>query len=276
MIQRILILTGYFTKSLFFSLTGLLLLVLSLVYWAVFFPPGQGTPDVENYVIVVGAWGVAATFLISLAVSSRAGRLENYPVLVRLPSRIEYLVAVLFSAVILGLLMQLLVAGLALIRGPELTGPRLLSIPPLWLSLNLLAAVLAIHASDLVTAGWSRVILFGLLAIALVLNSAAASPNSWFSDRFLALADVFNRINLVWFSDLAYDVASWTANTPLAGLAQAAGIVFWPFKAMSEAVFAGQFSPSQALAPAVVLLYGAILFLIASTLFASKDLEFVE
>lgn len=276
MIQRILILTGYFTKSLFFSLTGLLLLVLSLVYWAVFFPPGQGTPDVENYVIVVGAWGVAATFLISLAVSSRAGRLENYPVLVRLPSRIEYLVAVLFSAVILGLLMQLLVAGLALIRGPELTGTRLLSIPPLWLSLNLLAAVLAIHASDLVTAGWSRVILFGLLAIALVLNSAAASPNSWFSDRFLALADVFNRINLVWFSDLAYDVASWTANTPLAGLAQAAGIVFWPFKAMSEAVFAGQFSPSQALAPAVVLLYGAILFLIASTLFASKDLEFVE
>ncbi len=276
MIQRILILTGYFTKSLFFSLTGLLLLVLSLVYWAVFFPPGQGTPDVENYIIVVGAWGVAATFLIALSVSSRAGRLENYPVLVRLPSRIEYLVAVLFSALILGFIMQALVAGLALIRGPELASARILSIPPLWLSLNLLAAVLAVHASDLVAAGWSRVILFGLIAIALVLNSAAANPNTWFSERFLALADIFDRINLMWFSDLAYDVAAWTANTPLAGLTQGAGIVFWPFRAMSEAVFAGQFTPSQALAPAVVLLYGAILFLIASTLFAGKDLEFVE
>ena len=42
------------------------------------------------------------------------------------------------------------------------------------------------------------------------------------------------------------------------------------------AVFAGGFTPSQALAPAILLLYGAILFLIAATLFSGKDLEFVE
>ena len=55
-----------------------------------------------------------------------------------------------------------------------------------------------------------------------------------------------------------------------------AGVVFWPFDAMTSAVFAGGFTPSQALAPAVLMLYGSILFLIAATLFAGKDLEFVE
>jgi|SRR5690606_33796465 hypothetical protein len=276
MIQRILILTGYFTKTLFFSLTGLILLILSLIYWAIFFPPGQGTPDVENYIILVGAWGAAATFLLTLAVSSRASRLENYPLIVRLPSRIEYLIAVLLSALFVGLIMQGLVAGLALIRGPDLTSARLLSIPPLWLSVNLLAAVLAAHASDLVTTGWSRVIIFGLLAIALVLNSAASSPESWFSARFTSLAELFDRFDLLWFSDLAYSAASWTANSSVTGLARISGVLFWPFRAMADAVFSGDFMPSQALAPAVLILYGSILFLIAAILFAGKDLDFQE
>lgn len=276
MIQRILILTGYFSKSIFFSLTGLILLILSLIYWAIFFPPGQGTPDVENYIILVGALGAAATFLVTLAVSARASRLENYPMLVRLPSRVEYLVAVLLSSLLLGLVMQLLVAGLALIRGPDMNATHILAIPPLWLSVNLLSAILAVHASDLVTAGWSRVIIFGLLAIALVLNSAASSPEYWFSDQFNNLAELFGRMNLMWFSDLAVSAASWTVGSPLAPLARIAGILFWPFKAMTEAVFVGGFSSSQALAPAVLLLYSAILFLVAATLFAGKDLEFLE
>ena len=276
MIQRILILTGYFTKTLFFSLTGLILLILSLIYWATFFPPGQGTPDVENYIILVGAWGAATTFLLTLAVSARASRLENYPLIVRLPSRIEYLIAVLLSALLVGLFMQGLVAGLALIRGPELTSAHLLSIPPLWLSVNLLAAVLAAHASDLVTTGWSRVIVFGLLAIALVLNSAASSPESWFSARFTSLAELFDRFDLLWFSDLAYSAATWTANASEMSLARISGVLFWPFRAMADAVFSGEFMPSQALAPAVLILYGSILFLIAAILFAGKDLDFQE
>ncbi len=276
MIQRILILTGYFTKAVFFSLTGLMLLILSLIYWAIFFPPGQGTPDVENYIILVGALGAATTFIATLTVSSKASRMENYPMLVRLPSRVEYLVAVLFSALLLGTFLQLLVAGLALIRGPEFSSARVLTIPPLWGSINLLAAVLAVHATDLVTAGWSRVILFGTLAVALILNSAAGSPDIWFSDRLNDLANLFSRINLLWFSDLAGSAAAWAYESPLTRLANVAGIVFWPFRAMTDAVFAGGFTPSQALAPAVLLLYGAILFLVAATLFASKDLDFLE
>jgi len=152
----------------------------------------------------------------------------------------------------------------------------LLMIPPIWLSIDLLAVILAMHATDLVTAGWSRVILFGLLALALVLNSASSSPESWFPERLDDLAELFSRVNLMWFSDLAYSASSWAYDSPLSGLTRFAGILFWPFRAMTDAVLAGGFTPSQALAPAVVMLYGAILFLIAATLFAGKDLEFLE
>ncbi|HRO25511.1 MAG TPA: hypothetical protein PLR07_14585 [Promineifilum sp.] len=277
MIQRILILAGYFSKSVFFSLTGLLLLILSIIYWAIFFPPGQGTPDIENYIILIGAQGAAATFLVSLAVCSKAARTENYPTLVRLPSRVEYLVAVLLSSLFLGLLLQLLVAGLALIRGPEVVITRVLSIPPMWISVNLLAAILALHATDLVTVGWSRVILFGLLAIALVLNNASSSSSgSWFSDQLNVVSGFLGRINLMWFADAAADAAEWAYDSPLSTIASAVGMIFWPFRPMVDAVFTGDFTPSQSLAPAILMLYGAILFLIAATLFAGKDLDFLE
>lgn len=276
MMQRIGILTAYFAKSLFFSLTGLILLILSLIYWAVLFPPGQGTPDVENYVILVGALGAAATFMAALSISARAGRMENYPLLVRLPSRVEYLAAVFLSSLIIGLVLQVLVAGLALIRGPELTKAHLLAIPPLWLSVNILAGILALHASDLVTAGWSRVIIFGLLAVLLLLNGVAASPDSWLAERMISLSDVFYRLNFTGLADLASEAAGWSGGGMLVSLSRVSSLVFWPFRAMSDAVFAGGFTTSQALAPVVLMLYSAILFLTAALFFAGKDLEFIE
>ena len=275
MMQRVWILTVYFTKSLFFSLTGLILLILSLVYWVIFFPPGQGTPDVENYTILIAAFGAAATFVAALSLSGRAGRLENYPLLVRLPSRVEYLVAVLFSALVLGVGLQLLVAALALIRGPDLSGHALM-IPPLWLSINILAAVLAMHASDRVTAGWSRVVVFGLLAVLLLLKGVTASPDSWLANRLFDASGVLLDFNFLRLSDLAADLGIWISGETMGALSRAAGVVFWPFQAMSDAVFAGGFNAAQALGPAVLLLYGSILFLIAATLFAGKDLDFTE
>ena len=275
MMQRVWILTVYFTKSLFFSLTGLILLILSLVYWVLFFPPGQGTPDVENYIILIAAFGAAATFLAALSLSGRAGRLENYPLLVRLPSRVEYLVAVLFSALLLGIGLQLLVAALALIRGPDLGGHALM-IPPLWLSINILAAVLAMHASDLVTSGWSRVIVFGALAVLLLLQGMTASPDSWLVNRLYDASGVLMDFDFMTLSDFAANLGTWIAGETMGTLSRAAGVVFWPFRAMSDAVFAGGFTPAQALGPAVLLLYGSILFLLAATFFAGKDLDFTE
>jgi hypothetical protein len=275
MMQRVWSLTAYFTKSLFFSLTGLILVILTLVYWVIFFPPGQGTPDVENYVILIGAFGAAATFVAALSLSGRAGRLENYPLIVRLPSRIEYLAAVILSALVLGVGLQLLVAGLALIRGPAMAGHWLM-LPPLWLSINILAAVLALHASDLVTAGWSRVIVFGLLAVLLILKGMSSSPDAWLVERLYDLSGALLDFNLMALGNAVDMLSIWISGPTLGALSQGASVIFWPFQAMSDAVFAGGFTPSQALAPAVLLLYGSILFLIAATLFAGKDLDFTE
>lgn len=276
MIRRVLILTAYFSKTLFFSLTGLGLLIGSLVYWALLFPPGQHTPDIENYIILIGALGAAVTFIAALSIGGRANRLENYPVLVRLPSRVEYLTAVLLSALLIGFALQGLVALLALIRGPALTAQRILWILPLWLSLSILAGVLALHASDLVVAGWSRVIVFGILALLLILNSASSSSESWLSERFYDLSTVFTRINIMWFADVFASVGDWLAGTSLGRFASIPAAVFWPLRTMLAGVLAGGFTAGQALAPAVLLLYGAILFLIAAVLFSGKDLEFVE
>lgn len=276
MIQRITILSVYFVKSVIFSLAGLLLVIFSLIYWAVFFPPGQGTPDVENYIILLGVLGAVVTFMAALSTASKAGRLENYPFMVRLPSRIEYLIAVLLGAISIGLLLQLLVAGLALIRGPNLTTANWLTLPPLWLSLNILAALLAIHATDMVATGWSRVIIFGTLAVLLLLNSSATSSDSWLAARLNDLSLVWTRLNLMWFADITTSVSRWLESSSLDRLGQVASQFFWPFRAMVTGVMNGGFNTSQALAPAVVILYGTILFLIAALLFSSKDLDFFE
>lgn len=276
MIQRIAVLTVYFLRTFFFSLIGLLFLLAALVYWAVFFPPGQGTPDFENYVLLIGAFGAAATFIAALTIATRANRLENYPFVTRLQSRVEYLVSVLLAALVAGGLLQALVAGLALIRGPELTAAGLLSLGPIWLGINILAAVLALHATDLVASGWSRVIIFGLLAILLILNSMGQSPDSWLADRLNDVGAAFATVNLAFFADLLDSLASSLRGDSLSVISSAAGTVFWPFRSIGDAVFSGALTPAQALAPAVLLLYGTILFLIAANLFATKDLEFSE
>ncbi len=226
--------------------------------------------------MLIGVFGAAATFLATVTIATRANRLENYPFVTRLQSRVEYLVAVLLAALVAGGLLQLLVGGLALIRGPELTTAGLLSLGPIWFGINILAGVLALHATDLVASGWSRVIIFGLLALLLILNSMGQSSESWFADRLNDVGTVFANMNLVFFADLLDSAAGSLRGESLGMLSSAAGTVFWPFRSITDAVFSGSLSPAQALAPAVLLLYGTILFLIAANLFATKDLEFCE
>ena len=276
MIRRLLVLTGYFLRNIFFSLAGSIYIILALAYWAIFFPPGQGTPDIENYFLIIAAFGAALTFLATLTIASRAYRAENYPLIVRLPSRAEYITAVFSSALIFAFLLQLLVAVLASIRGPQMSFAKMLELPPLWISINLLAAMLALHASDMVASGWSRVLIFGVLAILLIgqnlverltagLASLASSLSSvFYAQQWVTVANSFGQ-----FSAWLYGVGSETVGKLL-------GIIFWPFNAITNAVLAGYFTPTQALAPAVLILYATILFLIASDLFATKDLDMSE
>ncbi len=274
--RRIWVLTNFLLRRLFFSLSGVIYVILALVYWAILFPPQQGTPDFDNYFLIIGAFGAAMTFLVTLTLAARANEAANYPLVVRLPSRVEFLTAVLISALIGAGLLQLLVAGLALFRGPTTLWPQILEVPPVWISTNILAAVLALHASDFVTAGWSRVYIFGLLAIFLFGQGSGSALATWLGARLNAVSATLVQQGWYEIANTINRAVSWLTASDGGGLKSALGFLFWPFRAINEAVLNGFFDSNQALAPAVMLLYAAILFMLAADLFANKDLDFIE
>lgn len=275
MIQRIATLCRYLTGSLLYSLSGALYLIGSLVYYWLAFQ--QPSPESAYFVLVVGLFGATVTFLLTLSVAARANRAVNFPLLVRLPSRIEYLTAVFLTAFSLGLALQLLVASLALLHnGPTLSLTRVLEIPPVWIALNILAATLALHASELVTAGWSRVYLYGTLALLLFLQGNHSQVLRWLADRFLAVGNWLNQQGAAAASTPVRNLAGWLTRDGSNWLAQALDYLFWPLQAIAQAVTSGQFSRAQALAPAVLLLYATIIFMLAADLFANKDLHLHE
>ena len=274
--QRIFTLTRYFLRSFFLSLTGLLYLILALVYWNLFFNPSQGTPEIENYILIVGVFGAAVSFLVALSIASRANQAVNLPLVTRLPSRIEYLTAVLLSTVLAATLLQFLVASLAMFRGPGLVWGRFLEIPPLWLATNIFVVILALHATDFVAVGWSRVTLFGILGILLIGKSADSTISSWLVTRLNGWSMTANSQGWQVLAEWMRTAGVWLNGRETGILSQIYSWIIWPFTAISDGVINGFFTAPQALAPAVILLYAAILFLLSADLFAGKDLEFVE
>ncbi len=275
MSQRIIVLTTYFLRTLFFSLAGIIYIILTLVYWAIFFPPGQATPDMGNYILVIGAFGAVVAFLSTLTIAARANRAENYPLIVRLPSRVEYVTAVMLSALSFTLILQLALSLLGLINGPELSS-RMLDIPPLWISLNILAIILSLHASDLVTSGWSRVIVYGIIAVLLIGQTVYTTFMNWMATFIASLSSAFYNVQFAQVAALASRLASWLRDGGTEGMGKLLNAVFWPFHAILDGTLSGSFTPTQALAPAILLLYASILFLLAADLFATKDLELTE
>ncbi len=276
MSRRVLTLTGYLFRSLLFSLPGVLFLVVALVYWYYFFPPSQSTPDLGNYVLVTGAFGMAMAFLTTLTVASRANRAEHYPVLVRLASRPEYLTAVMLAALLMTFLLQALVAGLGLIRGPDLTAWTIVETIPLWVAPDIIVAVLALHASDLAYSGWSRVILFGIIAFFLLMSSVY----EWAMTSLAGGLDTLGRGLIagqtVTLGNWIIDGGTWLRSGGTETVGAIFQAPFWPFRAIIEGVSQGYFTPTQSLAPAILLLYATILYLIVADLFANKDLELTE
>lgn len=275
MMGRIWVLTRYLSRRGLLSLNGLLYLIGTLIFWFIFFPPQQGTPNIANYMLLIGAFGAAVAFLLTLTITTQANQSINYPLLVRLPSRVEYLTAVLLSSFFIALLLQGLVALLAMYRGPGLS-PRLLELPPFWLALNLLAIVLALHASDFVTDGWSRVYVYGALALLLISQSSEGLFSQWLAGRMALFSRYLMQQEMVGLSNQVAQFANWLQGGGTEGLTAVFGIVFWPFQAILEAIIADGFNTVQALAPAVLLLYATILFMLAADLFATKDVDFVE
>jgi hypothetical protein len=277
MSRRILALVAYLFRSHLFSLAGLLYILLALVFYLIFFEPRQQTPDIDYYILVLGILGLTLSFLVTLTISARANRASHFPILVRLLSRIEYLSAVLITSILFATILQVLVALLALLaNGPDLRLIDLLTIPPLWIAGNILFAVLALHATDLVTAGWSRVYVFAVLGLLLYLQSGMNVLGGWLSTLSNRIGGTLLARGMDSLASIFFDISLWFSGEEPTILVKILDLIFWPFTAITEASIRGSFTPLQALAPAVLLLYACLLFLLASRFFANKDLFFVE
>jgi hypothetical protein len=277
MSQRILTLTTYLYRSLLFSLAGLLYILVALAFYLVLFEPRQRTPDVDYYFLVIGIFGLALSFLVTLSVSSRANRAEHFPFLVRLPSRVEYLTAVMLAGFLFAFILQIVIALLAkFVNGPTLDLQQILVIVPVWLAIDILFVILALHATDLVALGWSRVYVFGILGILLYLQSGNVLIRDWLAGLFRDIGETMLNRGINGLSAIAYDISSWLTHTGADLIDQVFGFVFWPFSAISNAAVNGSFTLSQALAPAIILLYATALFILAASLFSRKDLFLTE
>lgn len=276
MIQRITTLTSYLLRRTVFSLSGGLFILLTFGVWIVFFDPRQRTPEADYYILVIAVFGSAMGFLTTINIAGRANHAMNYPLLARLPSRVEHLTAVLLTGVICTVALQILLAILSLWGGPELTLGRLIEIPPIWLSLDILLAVMALHASDLVVKGWSRVYVYGLTAVFLFGQNVSGTSVDWLTTRVNRLSSWLFQRNLQSVGNFVNDIGNWLGESGTDAVPQLLGIPFWPFRVISEATIAGFFTTIQALAPFILLLYATILFMLAADFFASKDLYLVE
>jgi hypothetical protein len=127
-----------------------------------------------------------------------------------------------------------------------------------------------------VTDGWSRVQVYGVIAIFLFGQEINADLAGRLSDAANGIA---TRLLMRGMNELAApftNLGGWLADRGAAGLGQVFGFVFWPFRAITDATIAGFFDRAQALAPAILLLYATILFMLAADLFATKDLFLTE
>jgi len=274
---RIFALSTYLFRSLLVSLAGLLYILLALAFYLVLFDPRQLTPDVDYYILVIGIFGICFSFLVSLSVAARANKAIHFPLIVRLPSRIEYLTPVFLASLGYATLIQIAIALLALIaNGPALSLEQLATIPPIWITGNILFILLSLHASDLVAKGWSRVYIFGIIGILLYLQSGLDLIRGWLANLFSRVGNQLLISGMDSIATIAFDISDWLTETGSTILGGVLGLIFWPFQATADAIINGYFDPMQALAPAILLIYACFLFILAANLFAKKDLHLTE
>ena len=279
MSQRVLTLSRYLFQRLTRSVAGGLYLLSALALWLIFFNPTQGqTPEPDYFILLLSVYGAVLSFMVVLSISTRANRPESAALIARLPSRVEYLAAVLISTLSFVLLIQLVLSIVVLLQplGPSISFGKLMEIPPIWIAINIFMLVLGLHASDFVMTGWSRVYIFTILTVLLFSQSVDTRGVKWISDRLNGMAAFATRQQWAGIAQSLRNGAIWFTNNGLDFVGQTIGFVFWPFRAISDAVQGGFFDNAQALAPAILLLYATILFMLAADLFANKDLHFIE
>jgi hypothetical protein len=239
-VNRIWTLSLFLTRDLFRSLAGIVPLAVGLGFGIIAFEYGM---DQAQFITVAGIGTGAICLLTTLLLASRANRASSYLLVARLRRRSELLAALVLSGMgITAILAILITAGNLLSGRLSLDFPSALWVLPTWLPLWVLAASLALPLSALVGRGGSHLAGYMLLVALLIAN-----------DRKPVLA----ARGLDW-------------------LARAVNAILWPPSTLLAQASAGSHDRLYALAWAFTLTYAILLFGLAISFLADKDLLWSE
>lgn len=272
--RRILTLTHYLLIRQFRSTMGIIGLLSTIVLWWVFFyPTDNQATGVDPLILIIGIYGFILSFIMTLSMADKTYHSSHLPLFTRLRSRVEFLTAILASVVLFSLLLQLFVVAILFIQPNNfiLTSTKIMIVPPLWISVNIFAVALALHATDLVQSGWSRAWIYGIVTILLFSQSADIRTIRWLSTTLKGWATSANNREWTQLNAILQQASDWVFESGL-DFTEALGIVFWPFQAMTDGILSGELTNAQAIAPTILLLYATILFLLAADFFTHKDL----
>jgi hypothetical protein len=238
--RRVWTLALFLSRDLFHSLAGIVPLAAALAFGIIAFEYGM---DQAQFITVAGVGTGAICLLTTLLMASRANRAALYPLLARLRSRTELLMALVLSGLGITAVLAVVIAVANLLSGRlTLEFPSLLWILPTWVVLWLLAAALALPLSALTSRSGSHlagyVLLTGLL--------------------------------------LANDQKAMLASRNFGWLAQAVTAILWPVTTLLAQASAGIHDWSYWLALALTLAYAVLLSVLAALLFTGKDLLWTE
>jgi hypothetical protein len=257
---RLWTLIAYLFRDLFRSLTGMLVVVASLAFYLVGIVGVTGGIDRNYYALVIGAFFAILALVVAVILADRAYHATSYLLILRFRSRAPFLAGVALAAIAVSGLLEagIAVASLLQLDTPLTTG-MVLDIVPVWAGWMVLGAAVGLHMSELVRRGWSRTVVYAILAFVLfVLNQTQSGVP-------VELADRFN-----WVPSVIPDPARWEWATRLVDS------LLWPVKAAVRVASSGDYTVPDSLAPAVLLLVAAFVFLMAAALFERKDLIFPE
>lgn len=238
--NRIWVLSSLLTRDLFLSLSGIVPLAAALAFGLIAFEYGM---DQAQFVTVGGVGTMLICFLTTLLLASRANRASTYLLLARLHHRAELLASLILSSLCITIPLAILIAaGNLLTDRLSLELPFAIWILPSWLPLLLLAASLGLALSALAARDGSHLLGYVLLAGLLVANDQSAT--------------------------LAGRGFNW--------LVRPVSAVLWPVGTLLAQASAGALDRAYWLASALTLGYAAVLYLLATVLFQTKDLLWSE
>jgi hypothetical protein len=239
-VSRIRTLTWFLVRELSRSPAGIVPLAAALAFGLIAFEYGMDQPQ---FITVAGVGTGGICLLSALLLAGRANRAWSYPLIARLRHRGELLAAIVLASLTITAVLSLFIGlGNLLVGRLALDFPSALWILLTWPALWLLAAALALPLSSLTARAGSHLAGWVLLAALLVGQDQAPRLRSRGLDQ----------------------------------VTQAISLLLWPPTTLLSRASAGVHDLSYLLALVLTVAYAAVLFVLASQVFADKDLLWPE